>query len=152
MKKNKLGVFPGVFDPFTNGHLAVLQMALKDFETIHIVIMENEDKIPTFSLEQRLNFITSVTAPNIKVYYWPKMAVAYLKKVKSVFLIRGYRNANDLEYEKELKAKYLTQNPKIKVLLYKTSSHLSSSLVKQKINDDQDVRNLVPWERKKDER
>ena len=152
MKKNRLGVFPGVFDPFTNGHLAVLKKAVKDFETIHIVIMENDNKICTFSLEQRLNFIKSVTTSQIKVYYWPGMAVDYLKKVQSIFLIRGYRNDKDLKYEKELKAKYLTQNPKIKVLLYQTSCHLSSSLVKQKINDNQDVTNFVPWERNNDER
>ncbi len=151
MKKNKLGVFPGVFDPFTNGHLEVLKKALKDFETIHIVIMENEDKTPYFSLEKRLDFIKPLASSNIKIFYWPNMAIDYLKKVKSSFLIRGYRNALDLKYENELKAKYLTQNSKIQVWLYKTSSSISSSLVKEKIKNKKSIKNLVPWERKKNE-
>lgn len=144
MKKNKC-LFPGSFDPFTNGHLEVVKKALKDFEEVHIVIMDNEEKTPHFNLESRLDIIKSLKLINVIVEYWSGWASDYCKENDITDIVRGYRNDADFIYEKEIESVYKKCWDKLKVTFYKTDNPVSSSEVKQKIKNNTDIRNYVPW-------
>jgi pantetheine-phosphate adenylyltransferase len=68
MKKDK-ALMPGTFDPFTNGHFDILKQALEIFETVHVVIMNNENKKPMFNLEKRLDIIKRLKLENVVISY-----------------------------------------------------------------------------------
>ncbi len=143
MPKNK-ALFPGTFDPFTIGHLEVVKKALKDFGEIHIIIMKNEEKTPYFNLEAKIDIINTLKLDNVIIGHWNQYASDYCKKHNIQTIIRGYRNSEDLAYEKDLAKQYKECWDRLNVKFYQTNLDVSSTQVKQLIKDNKEYLHLVP--------
>ena len=100
----KIAVFPGSFDPFTNGHKNIVERALPLFDQIIIAIGVNAEKKTMFSLEQRISDIESVfqNFQNVSVKEYTGLTIDFCKQQSAQFILRGVRNSIDFEYEKSI--------------------------------------------------
>jgi len=97
----KVAVYPGTFDPITNGHISVVNRALKIFDKLIIAILINPQKSPLFSLEERIMMIKESLKdkPNIEVDSYDGLLVDYVVKKNSNVILKGLRAMSDFEYE-----------------------------------------------------
>ncbi|HLT64829.1 MAG TPA: pantetheine-phosphate adenylyltransferase [Flavobacterium sp.] len=144
----KRAVFPGSFDPITNGHFDIIQRSLHLFDEIIIAIGINADKKYMFTLEERQHFIkeTFKNEPKIKVDTYTGLTIDYCKSVDANFLLRGLRNTADFEFEKAIAhANRLVSNLETVFLLTSAdTSYISSSIVRDFIRNNGDYTLLVP--------
>lgn len=103
MNEKKRIVFQGTFDPFTNGHLAVVRAARAVFDEVIILLLVNPDKKPLFSLEKRKAMIEASVKdmPGVSVDHFDGLLVDYLKAHELSACVRGVRNSTDFDYEKQ---------------------------------------------------
>lgn len=123
MKKNR-ACFSGSFDPFHKGHLYVLLKGLNDFKFIYILISINTNKHQSSFLKRKKQIQTVLNKyaiTNVEIVQNMKLTVEKATELKCNYLIRGYRNKNDLIFENRMKAMNEFLNPKIKTILYKTN-------------------------------
>jgi pantetheine-phosphate adenylyltransferase len=101
---NKIGVFPGSFDPFTKGHEAVVRKSLGLFEKIIIAVGVNSSKSSMFTLEKRMAHINELfkNDDQVEVQSFQKLTVDFCKDVGANFIVRGLRDSKDFEYEKSI--------------------------------------------------
>lgn len=141
-------IFPGSFDPITNGHINILERALERFDEIIVLVAINKDKKPNFTLEKRVEMINnSISDPRIKVDSYEGLTMDYAKKCGIRFIIRGYRNKEDLLYEKELENEYKKTNPDMEMVLFEADANLadlSSSQIMENYHNNIDVSNSIP--------
>lgn len=133
-------IFPGSFDPLTNGHLDIIQRSLPLFDEIVIAVLNNPDKNPMFSVEERTEMITRIL-PKIKkgkcrlvVDSFQGLLVDYAKKKKSHAIVRGIRAVSDYEYELRMALMNRRLEPKIETVFLMAAeeySYISSTLLKQ---------------------
>lgn len=144
----KRAVFPGSFDPITNGHFDIIQRSLHLFDEIIIAIGINAEKKYMFTLEERQHFIkeTFKNEPKIKVDTYTGLTIDYCKSVEANFLLRGLRNPADFEFEKAIAhANRLVSNLETVFLLTSAdTSYISSSIVRDFIRNNGDYTLLVP--------
>ena len=144
----KRAVFPGSFDPITNGHFDIIQRSLHLFDEIIIAIGINADKKYMFTLEERQHFIkeTFKNEPKIKDDTYTGLTIDYCKSVDANFLLRGLRNPADFEFEKAIAhANRLVSNLETVFLLTSAdTSYISSSIVRDFIRNNGDYTLLVP--------
>ncbi|WP_262314529.1 pantetheine-phosphate adenylyltransferase [Lacticaseibacillus parakribbianus] len=146
----RIALFPGSFDPFTNGHLDTVQRASRLFDRVVIAAMTNTSKRPLFSAAEKLALIEAATAalPNVQVVAQPAMlTVAYAQSIGATALIRGVRNTADYNYESGIADMNANLAPDIEtVLLFgdKRYRFISSSLIKEVAAFGGDVSALVP--------
>ncbi|HHW20244.1 MAG TPA: pantetheine-phosphate adenylyltransferase [Thermodesulfovibrio thiophilus] len=146
----KIGVYPGTFDPITNGHLDVIKRALKIFdELIVAVAVSSYKKSPIFKIEERLHFIHETTkyVQNLKVESFDGLLVDFIKQKEAVAIIRGLRAVSDYEFELQLAHANRRLFRDIETVFLMPSeeySFLSSSLVKEIAYFKGSVTNLVP--------
>lgn len=97
-------VYPGSFDPPTNGHLDVIERASKIFPRLIVAVTDNQSKTPSYTLKERLTLLKSITKKysGVKVEIFSGLLVHYLKKKNARILIRGLRAVSDFEYEFQL--------------------------------------------------
>lgn len=144
-------LYPGTFDPITNGHLDVIIRALKIFDKVVVAIAKSEHKSPYFSLEKRkeLAILATKNLENVKIISFENLLVDLAKQLRINTVIRGLRAVSDFEYElqigyannalwKEFETVYLMPNLK--------NAFISSSIVRSIISHGGDVSNLVPHE------
>ncbi|WP_300703156.1 pantetheine-phosphate adenylyltransferase [uncultured Campylobacter sp.] len=144
-------LYPGTFDPITNGHLDVIKRALRIFDNLVIAVAKSEHKNPYFSVEQRKKLIELSTSnlKNIKVISFDNLLVDLAKELKINTIIRGLRAVSDFEYElqigyannalwSEFETVYLMPNLK--------NAFISSSIVRSINAHGGDVSSLVPKE------
>ena len=148
-KKIRKAIFAGSFDPITNGHLDIINRASKLFDELQIGVLINPNKKGLFSLEKRVDLIKSCTSHlnNIKVVSFEGLLVNYCKNNGIDTLVRGVRNGADIEYELQMAHMNKELNPDIETIILSTTtkySFISSSLIKEVLNFDADVENLVP--------
>ncbi len=142
-------IYPGTFDPITNGHLDIITRACKMFDEIIIAVADSEAKKPMFTIDQRIEMVEAVTKdfPKIKVVGFHSLLVDLSDKLDANIIIRGLRAVSDFEYElqmgyansslkKELETVYL-----MPTLEY---AFVSSSVVRTILNFDGKVEHLVP--------
>src|SRR5690606_12082936 len=100
----KVAVYPGSFDPFTNGHMDIVQRAAKQFDKLIVAVLNNTSKNPLFTLEERMEFLRKVTAdiPNVEVDGFRDLLINYMVKKKANVIVRGLRAVSDFEYELQL--------------------------------------------------
>ena len=147
-------VFPGSFDPMTNGHINIIQRAAKLFDEIDVVIAVNDDKKYLFSTEERLSLVQELIMPfrNVAVHTWAGLIVEYAKQTGAKVLIRGIRNMNDFSYEFDLSLMNHNLNPEVETLYIPTDQKfllLKSSAIKELAKLGGDVSGMVPENVKK---
>lgn len=132
----KVAVYPGSFDPFTLGHLDILQRATGIFDKVIVAVLENPNKSPLFSVEERIEMIRESVAENgnIEVDSFDGLTVDYAKKVGAGSLLRGLRATSDFESEFQMALFNRKLAPEVTTVFLMTSFanvFLSSSLIKE---------------------
>ncbi|MHA3066031.1 pantetheine-phosphate adenylyltransferase [Lacticaseibacillus saniviri] len=146
----KIALFPGSFDPMTNGHLDTVQRASQLFDKVIVAVMTNTAKKPLFSSDERVALIEAATAdlPNVSVVAQAgKLTVDFAHEMDAKFIIRGLRNANDLAYEADIARVNAVLDQSIEtVFLLADPAYLSvsSSMIKEVATFGGDVSVLVP--------
>lgn len=147
----KKAIFPGSFDPITNGHYDIIERASKLFDEVIVVILENSEKKSTFSIEQRLDFIrhTCKTLDNVNVDSDSCLTVDYARKKGAHTIIRGVRSVKDYEYERDIASinKYMAKDIET-ILLFSSpeQSFVSSSMIREMVKYGQDISSFVTKE------
>lgn len=145
----KVAVYPGSFDPLTNGHLDILLKALKIFDKVIILVAINENKVGRFSTTERVEMIKDAVKDydNVEVDSYNGLTVEYCKNKNATHMIRGIRNPSDYEYELNLASMNKSIDPNIETIFFVPSeevNNISSSLVIEKYERGEDVSSLVP--------
>ena len=145
----KRALFPGSYDPITCGHIEIVERALHLFDEIIVGIGKNPHKKNMFPLEKRLFWVKKAFEkyPQVKVYAYDMLTVEFAKKVNAQFLLRGLRNAKDLEYERYIDYinHHLESNIETVYLLSSPiSAHISSTLVREIIQYKGNLKGLIP--------
>ena len=146
----KRAIFPGTFDPFTIGHLDILEKSIKIFDEVIIAIGKNHDKKTMFTVDKRKEFIELATSKyqNIKVMIYDGLTVDFCEKTNSNFIVRGIRNVGDFEFEKAIARtnRVLSEIETVFLLTSAKSSYISSSIVRDIIKNNGDCSKLIPDE------
>ena len=142
-------LYPGTFDPLTNGHVDLIQRAEKLFGNVVVAVLENTNKIPTFDLNKRiLQIRTSLShLSNIEVISYSGLTVDCAKEVKANIILRGLRAMSDFEYELQIAHTNKSLNKEIETIFLSTNtnySFLSSSLVKEVAKFGGEISHMVP--------
>lgn len=145
----KIAVYPGSFDPITNGHVDVIERSAKIFDTIYVSILKNYNKKPFFSVEERKDQIIRATShiPNVKVDYFDGLLVNYMKGIGASVIIKGLRAVSDFEYEFQMALTNRKLDPEIETLFMMASAqnqYLSSSIVREVARFGGSLDGLVP--------
>ena len=143
-------IFPGSFDPVTNGHLDIIKRSAAIFDEVFVVVLTNTAKKPMFSANERQSFIQKATEkiPNVKVLSKEAdLTVNVAQTLKAQVIIRSVRNTQDLEFEQNIAAMNKELAPKIETLILLADpkyAFLSSTLVKEVARFKGELGNLVP--------
>ncbi len=144
-----IAVYPGSFDPITLGHLDVIERAGLLFERVIVAVLRNPNKVPLFTVSDRIAQITTATKhiPNVQVDSFSGLTVTYAKQKKAAVLIRGLRAVSDFELELQMAHTNKTLDENIETIFLSTSkeySFLSSSVVKEIAKFSGPIEHLVP--------
>ena len=145
----RIAVFPGSFDPLTNGHLDLIERAAHMFDHVIVAVLRNTSKPPFFSLDDRLAILREVLAgrAGIEVDAFDGLLVDYARQHRATVVIRGVRSAADLDYERQMALTNRHLDAAVETVLLLPSaefSHVSSSLVREIATLGGRVRGLVP--------
>lgn len=145
----KRAIYPGSFDPITNGHLDILDRTLHLFSEVIIVVAGTGHKSPLFTPEERVELIREVVASRktVKVDRWPGLIMDYAKMNHISAVIRGLRAASDFEYEFMMASMNKQLNPDVETLFMMTGQNLyfvSSSMIKELFHYGGDISHYVP--------
>lgn len=146
----KTAVYPGTFDPVTNGHIDIIERALKLFDRLYVVVGDNPQKAPTFSAEERVEMLkASLKKHNkrIDVEHFDGLLLNYVKKKKSNVIIRGLRAISDFEFEfsRALLNRELEKDIETIFIMTKDDyAFLSSSIIKEIAMFNGSVKGFVP--------
>ena len=149
----KIGIYPGSFDPFTVGHMDVLQNAYALFDRVYVGVLRNSAKSATFSADERVSMIRRAVEdadmPHVIVEQFGGLLVDYAKQIGAHYIIRGLRAITDFEYEFQMALANTKIAPDIETLFMMTNqeySYLSSSIVKELASLGGSLEGLVPDE------
>jgi len=146
---SKIGICPGTFDPFTNGHLDIVQRSMRIFEKVIIAVAANPKKKPLFDIDRRTDLIRESTEylENVAVEAFDGLLVDYVKGKKGIAIVRGLRAISDFEYEMQMALMNRRLDTKIETVFMMPSeeySFLTSTMVKEVASLGGDVHGLVP--------
>lgn len=143
-----VAIYPGSFDPLTNGHLSLIQRSLKMFDRLIVAIAVNPKKTPLFTMEERRELIRdAVNDSRVEVDFFEGLLVEYAKRRNVGVLIRGLRAVSDFEYEFQLANMNRKLAPDIETVFMMTGEdyfYISSQLVREVASLGGDVAGLVP--------
>jgi pantetheine-phosphate adenylyltransferase len=145
-----IAVYPGTFDPITNGHLDILERALALFETVIVTIAPNVRKNPLFSTDERMQFIKDALptyAGRLQFAVFEGLLVDFCKGRNATVIVRGLRALADFEYEFQFAHMNRRLAPEVDTVFFMTDErnhYVSSSLVKEVASFGGDVTGLVP--------
>ena len=142
-------IYPGSFDPITFGHLDIIKRASKLCDELIIGVLNNKQKNPLFSIDERVNMIKELTENlgNVKVECFEGLLVDFAKKKDAQVIIRGLRAVTDFENEIQLAQSNKVQYPELETLFMTTSlkySYLSSTVAKEFASYGGDISLFVP--------
>lgn len=148
-KKFTKAIYPGTFDPLTNGHLDIIHRSLRMFDHLIIAIARSPSKNTMFSLEERVELAKEVTSdlPNVKVIGFSELMAHFAQEQKANVLIRGLRAVSDFEYELQLahmNRHLMAELESIFLMPSEKWSFISSSLVKEVARHGGDVTAFLP--------
>jgi len=144
-----IAIYPGSFDPITNGHLDLIDRASKHFDRLIVAILRNETKEPQFSVEERMEMLREVIAgyPNVELDSFDGLLVDYAAARQATVLLRGIRAISDYEFELQMALMNRRLRPEIETVFLMAGeaySFLSSRLVKEVIALGGNITGLVP--------
>ncbi len=144
-----IAVYPGTFDPVTNGHLDIIKRAAKLFDKVIVAVLVNQSKKPVFSVKERLKHLKEITKdiPNVEVDFFDGLLVEYMKKKGSRIAVRGLRAVSDLEYEFQIANTNRALNKEMDTIFLMPRArytYLSSSIVREVYSLGGRLRNYVP--------
>jgi pantetheine-phosphate adenylyltransferase len=147
----KIAIYPGTFDPITNGHLDLVERALRIFDEVIIAVAQSQRKQPLFSIKERLNLIRLAVKgfERARVETFNGLLVEYVKKKKGVAILRGLRAVSDFEYELQMAHMNRRLDTNIETVFMMPSedySFLTSTIVKEIASFGGDVKDFVPVE------
>ena len=149
----KLGIYPGSFDPLTNGHIDIIERSRKFIDNLIIGISDNNNKKNLFNLDERIKMINKImqnrNIDNVKVESFNGLLVSFVKKKKANLIIRGLRAVSDFEYEFQMTGMNFKLNSSIETIFLMASDNnqlISSNLVKEVSKLNGDVSKFVPPE------
>ena len=142
-------LYPGTFDPLTNGHLDLIERSQKIFGNVIVAVLENTNKTPTFNLEQRIKQIKDSTnhLKNTNVISYNGLTVDCANELNADLILRGLRAMSDFEYELQISHTNKSLNKQIETIFLSTDtnfSFLSSSLVKEVAKFNGEIKHMVP--------
>ena len=145
----RIGVYPGTFDPVTNGHLDIIKRGLHLFDKLYVVVPKNIQKNALFTTNERVELLKEVLKdyPNIEVVSTDELTVNFATEVQATAMLRGLRMVSDFEYELQLATLNRHLNNKVETIFIMSSheySFLSSSSVKEIASFGGDVSEFVP--------
>lgn len=145
----KIAIYPGTFDPITNGHLDIIERAIKVFDTVIVTIARNSSKNPLFSDKERLEMIREVTKgmKQVEVDSFEGLLVNYAKKRNATAVLRGLRAISDFEYEFQLALTNRKLNDTLETVFLMPSeryTYLNSTIVREIARLGGDVTDFVP--------
>ena len=151
MKMNKIGIFPGSFDPITKGHEHIIIKASKMVDNLIVAIGINSTKTYLFNVEQRIQWIqqTFKNHKNISVNTYTGLTVDFANSVNAKYIFRGLRSSIDFEYEKSIAETNKTLSPNIESIFLipdKSISMISSSIIREIIKNNGNVAQFLPDE------
>ena len=142
-------VYPGTFDPITNGHIDLIERASKLFDRLIVGIASNQKKSPLFDIDERIALATESLKhlPNVEIKGFDYLLVNFVKACGGVAVMRGLRAVSDFEYEFQLANMNRALSPEIESIFLTPAekfSYISSSLVREISSLDGDVTKFVP--------
>lgn len=142
-------IYPGSFDPVTNGHIDIIKRAADNFDEIVVAILDNKSKSPLFSLEERINMLQDATNEfeNVSIDSFSGLLVDYVETMDTNTVLRGLRAISDYESEMRNALANKTLNNNVETLFMVSKAEytfLSSSVVKEIASFNGDVTNMVP--------
>ena len=149
ISNQKIALYPGSFDPITNGHLDVLERASRMFDNVVIAVLNHPNKKAFLSVDERVTLIKEAvkSMKNVSVDSFAGLTVEYARQIGARFLIRGLRSITDFEYEIQLCQTNHVIAPEIDTVYLSTKpehNFISSSMVKELSNLNTDVSKFVP--------
>ena len=144
-----IAIYPGSFDPPTNGHLDLIERGSKIFDELVVAILRNPDKDPLFSLHERRHMLEALTAnfKNVRVDVFDGLTVDYAARVKAGAVLRGIRALSDYEYELQMALMNRKLQPELETVFMMPAeqySYLSSRLVREVAQLGGSIEDLVP--------
>jgi pantetheine-phosphate adenylyltransferase len=142
-------IYPGSFDPPTNGHLDLIQRGSKIFEELVVAILRNSEKVPMFSVSERLEMLRELTANlgNVRIDTFDGLMVEYAKSIDAMCVLRGIRAISDYEYELQMALMNRKLEPTLETVFMMPAdkySYVSSRLVREVAQAGGPVKGLVP--------
>jgi pantetheine-phosphate adenylyltransferase len=142
-------VYPGSFDPVTNGHLDIIDRASKVFNHLIVAVLENPRKNALFSMEERVKMLKRIIKPynNVEIDFYQGLLVDYAQKNNVAIIIKGLRAISDFEFEFQMALINRKLNSNVETMFMMTNnkySFISSSLVKEVASYGGDISELVP--------
>ena len=149
MKRSRIAVYPGTFDPVTYGHVDIIKRAAKIYDKVIVAVAHNEDKNPLFSVEERVSMLKDSVRPlkNVIVDDFNGLVVDYVKSKGSRVMIRGLRMISDFESELQMALTNRKLSEDIETIFMmpnESYSYISSKLMKEAAGLGADVKNFIP--------
>ena len=145
----KRAIYPGSFDPVTNGHVDIILRSSKIVDRLIVGVLNNSAKKSLFSVEERVSMLKELTKdlPNVEVTSFDGLLVDYMREINATIIVRGLRAVTDFEYELQIAQTNHVENPEVETIFLTTSlqySYLSSTIVKEFASYGGDISKFVP--------
>ena len=149
MKKKRIAIYPGTFDPVTNGHIDIIRRALNIFDKVIVSVALNVGKNPLFSIEQRVDFIKQGLKglKNVTILPFDNLLIDFAQANNAAVIIKGLRAVSDFEYELQMGLMNRNLDESLETLFMiprQEYAFLSSSFVKEIAKHGGDIHKLVP--------
>ena len=145
----RIGVYPGTFDPVTNGHLDLAERGSRQFDKLVIGVLNNDEKEPLFSVTERVDLLRDAVSPwdNVEVEAFDGLLVDFAERCGATMILRGIRAVTDLEYEMQMAMMNRRMNAALETVFLVPSeaySYVSSRLVREVARLGGSTEGLVP--------
>ncbi len=146
---SKSAIYPGSFDPFTNGHKNVIERGVKVFDEVVVAVAHNTSKKTIFTLEERVEILKEIfkDRADVRVDYFEGLLVDYAKRMGTNIVLRGMRTVSDFEYELQMALANKSLSQELETVFMVTDSefsHVSSSVIREVVSLGGSARKMVP--------